>query len=689
MNGILQSYNGLIRFYDGTVITIKDQEYSADGKYNWEKVFNPYQHIALDGITIVQGHKYKRVKHSGDTSFQLPYRIIPDEPVFRVLDGQLQYKLHDADDSTYVNLFDLNTLQGQDGAKGDKGLQGEGWHIDTVGYISTRPNCNSSLNTGTCQSCNSGDGTNYEYSTFLSIGDGTLIITAAIKAAGTVTVDSVAYTHFSNDKVTWTALTGGIVDFQARYLATNSTGAVYTDMRTEDYYSSRGVVYVCADGQWVVGPQVATPTYQVKERDGSSNIGFLNNFVDEGDFDTISQTVTLDSGKLALIQGSIDNTAFDTSVAGYGLDYTLGSPIDVDPSEFNGFGISTYVADSDSEVKLQVLVDDLIGDGTRVQSAVSVDGEVANLLGVDVNDLINNNSGLIATAQVDTFYDLSVNLGDGLILDGGTPQAITINTDELSLEVNATDLHIKSYVSGNDGVMKKHLNPDIIWANHGVGFDQLNGIYARIDALTIGYNGAGALEVPVNGITGDRLNDDVADNDKGLEISNEMLAIKVDGTSIGFINGNLTVLNPVTNLVTSLTVNDNGVTGNTVNEAVVLRMNDTASIDLTISAVSATDTIAITADINQGWLNSEIDARIALGGTASVYWGVLQKASNNSQTIEAYVTGLNYTKLDYWYDDTMISTTHGLVLKSPVSAVTYKVIVDDQGNLDTEEVTLA
>lgn len=686
MNGIFQSYNGLIRFYDGTVIAIEDQEYSPDGVYFWEKVFNPYPHIStLDGVTTVQGHEFKRVKHSGDTNFQLPYRIVPDEPVFRVLNNQLQYKLHDADDSTYMTLFDLATLQGQDGAKGEQGIRGEGFHIDSVGYYTTRPSCSNSLISNTCQSCNNG-GNDYGYSTFMSLGDGELILTSAIISGGTVTVNSVAYSHFSNDLVTWTALTGGIVDFRARYLATNGTGAVYVDMRTQNYYNTRGVVYVCADGTWTVLANVATPSYMVGETSGSSNIGYLDNFVDLGDFDVITQTITIANGKLVVIQGAIDNTAFDSNVVGYGLNYTLGNPIEVDPSDFTGFGLTTYVANSDSEEKIQVLVDNLLGDGTAVHSAVTVDNESRHLIKVDVNDLINNDSGLIATAQVDTFYDLSVNLGNGLELDGGTPQAITINTDGLSLEVNATDLHIKQYVSGNDGVMKKHLNPDIIWTNHGLGFDQLNGLYARIDALTIGYNGSGALEIPVNAVTGDRLNDNTANNLLGIEVLNDKLAVKVDGTTIDFNgSGELTYIGNAGQYVSSITAG-----GATMRDDIAITFGSTTgSIGVTATGTVnvGTDTLAINLVVDESWLAAYLLAHPSVG---SVAWGSITGTLTAQTDLVSYVTGrlAPYVLLDEWYQDTRIDSNEGLVLRS-VGGVTYKVIVDDQGNLDTTEVTLA
>lgn len=688
---VLQSYNGIIRFYDGTVIAIEDQEYSADGKYNWEKIFNPNSHLStLDGVTVIDGHRYKRVKHSGDTNYQLPYKIIPDEPVFRVSNLVLQYKLETEEDTEYKDLLDLSELQGDDGEKGETGIPGEGWHIDTVGYITTRPNCcGNEIPSSGCQSCNtSTNDTSYGYSTFLSLGDGNLILTSALISAGSVVVDSVTYTYFSNDLITWTAISSGIIDFQARYLATSSTGAVYTDMRTENYYSSRGVVYVCADGVWTILTNVATPSYMVGERAGSSNIGFVNNFIDDTLLTFIPNTVGMNTnGILEIGQESLDNTSFTSNVFGYGLDYSSGSAVEVDPSDFIGFGLTSYIADSDSKEKIQVAITDLLGDGTISQSGIVVDGETHNLIGINVNDIINNDSGLIANAQVDTFYDLSVNLGNGLLLDGDTPQAITIDVDDLSLMVDSDSIRVKPYTTGNDGILRTHLNPDIVWDNKGVGFDTAHGLYARIDNSTVGYDGSGNLEVPLYGITGDRLNTNVADNTKGLEVNSEKLIVKVDGTTIDFDgSGQLTVLSSLPNNLTGITVNDNGVSGNTVRDEVILRLNEGAGIQSSISAVTSTDYITMEVAVDTAWLTAQIDARIALGA-GTIYWGTLGYSSGDSTTIEGYITSLNHVVKDTWYNNTQINTTNGLVLRS-VGGNTFKVIVDDQGNLDTVSVVL-
>lgn len=681
--------NGIIRFYDGTVIAIESQQYSPDGLTNWESIFNPNDHLStLDGVTPIGGHKYKRVKHSGDTSYQLPYRIVPEDPIFRVQGGVLQYKLETEADSAYTDLLDMSTLQGADGEDGQQGIPGEGFNIDLYGYIANRPDCTNSLSSSSCTSCNNTNSNTSTSTTFMSLGDGALILTSALISAGSVTVDGVVYTHFSNDLNTWTALTAGIVDFEARYLATSGTGAVYTDMRTEDYYSSRGVVYVCVDGNWIVLSNVATPSYMVGESSGSSNIGYLDNFVSATPTNFLSDTIGLDAnGELNVAEQSIDETAFATSIVDDGLTIPSAmDPIKVLSSDFAGFGLTTYTSDTDSELDMQVNVSDLLGDGTRAQSAVAVDGETRNLLGVDVTELINNNSGLVATAQVDTYYDLVVNLGDGLELDGATPQAITIDVDDISLMVDSSSIRIKPYASATDGVALQHLNPDIIWANRGVGLDLANGLYARIDNSTIGYDGSGNLEVPLNGLTGDRLNDNTADNTKGLEVSNDMLTVKVDGTTIDFDgSGQLTYIGLAGNVVTSIIPEHNGTPTDTVRDDVTMNFVDGTGIDITLTSVAATDVVTVQADIDTVWLDARVNSLITAGAT--VYWGVLEYSAGDSTTIETYISGLNHVVQDTWYNNTRVDSTHGLVLRA-VSGETYKVIVDANGNLDTTSVTL-
>jgi hypothetical protein len=49
---------------------------------------------------------------------------------------------------------------------------------------------------------------------------------------------------------------------------------------------------------------------------------------------------------------------------------------------------------------------------------------------------------------------------------------------------------------------------------------------------------------------------------------------------------------------------------------------------------------------------------------------------------------VNYTILNTWYSNAQINSTYGLVVKA-TSGETFKIIVDAQGNLDTQSVTIA
>lgn len=681
---ILTTDDGLIRFYDGTIIAIESQEYSADGTTNWETTFNPNTHVStLDGVTSLAGHKYKRVKHSGDTTFQLPYKIVADTPEFRVSGDNFEWKFEDS--TTWNLLLDTTTLKGDTGNTGQQGIAGEGFKIDDYGFYQSRPTSST------------------EGNTFMSLGDGTLKLTSALIAAGTVTVDLVAYSHFSNDLVTWTALTAGIVDFQARYLATNGTGAVYTDMQTENYYGSRGVVYLYANGVWTVNLNVATPSYQIGEATGSTNIGFLDNFVLTSS-NNLTGTISIDTGKLEIIEQSIDETALKQTIIGNGLEIlTPMAKPQVKSADFAGFGLSTYTSTTDGLEDIQIAIDTLVTDGLSTAAAVTVDGETRTQAYVDVTDLINNTSFLTAAANPtpDTFNDLYVNIGLGLVSDGGTPAAIDVDVDALSLMVDATSLRVKPYTAGNDGIMTTHLNPDVIYTNRGIALDTLNGLYARIDASTIGYDGSGQLYVLDNGITGVKLNSAIADTTKGLAYAStlglEKLYVKVDGTSIDFDgSGQLYFTGDVSAAITAssdtvikaITVNDNGVAGNTVRDSSILRVNDGAGTTANITAVSATDTITIDFDVDTTWLNAQMAAYILANPVATTAWGGLTGTITSQTDLVTYVTStVNHFVKDGYAGSGNIKVKSsnpnaGLIIKSSGN-IEYQLIVDDQGNLDT------
>lgn len=687
-NSYLSTNNGIIRFYDGTVIAIEVRQYSANGIDNWEPIFNPAPHVSqLDGVTQLPGHLYTRVKHTGDVDFQLPYRIIPQDIQMQADGYNLEYKLED--DTEWTFLYDLSILKGEDGEDGERGPQGEGINIDEVGYYKLRRDCSSGL-VSSCTSCNNTGSSNVPY-LFLSIGDGLIELDSTIIAAGNVTVGLVVYSHFSHDLVTWTAISSANAGQEVRYLATDGTGAVYTDMRDEDYYSTRGKVYVCADGKWTLFSDLTAPSYQIAETVGSTNIGYLDNFILTGAAGYLSGTIGLNSGKLEIIEETIDETALVQTTFGDGIEINVAQAKPrIASTDFSGFGLDTYTSTADSLVDIQVDISTLILDGLSSATGVSVDGETHNQAYVNVTDLLNNDSFIIAGANPvpDGYNDLFVNIGDGLEGDGGAPQAIKVKADELSLEVNASDLHIKTYAAGNDGILASYLNPNVANTNAGLLVNNSTGIEIVPDSVngSLGFSGTGELEVPVNAIQGIHIADNICSNNHGLEVNTDALRVKVDGTSIGFNgSGELEFTGDISSVITastdvvikSITTNDNGVSGNTVRDDVIFRVNDGTGITANIVADTPSDTITLDMQFDTAWG----DARYALAGSVGTTWGSITGIITNQADLVAYIGGLNHVVIDTLYGNATIKST-GLWLRSP-GGTEYRLIVDDNGNLDT------
>ena len=676
----LYTQAGIIRFYDGTVIAIERQEYSPDGLTYWEEKFNPDNHLStIDGITPVNGHKYKRVMHSGDIDWQLPYKIVAETPEFQInKSGDLEWKFED--ETEWKFLISGEDLKGEQGIPGKQGVPGEGYHIDIYGFYQNRPDCSESLSS--CSTCNPSNSVANNSVTFMSLGDGVLVLTNTLIAAGNVVVDGITYSHFSNDLITWSPISGSIVDFEARYLAIDGTGVVYTDMRTEDYYVTRGLVYICAEGNWTL-MQLPTPSYMVGEAMGSTNIGFLDNFVTPS-INNIAGTIGLEAGLLSIIEQSITENAFNQNTFGDGISIlTPMAKPQITVGDFIGFGLNAYISTTDLLNDIQVNVLDLIGNGLIDQAGISVDGEIRNLLRVDPSELVSNGSGIIIANQPDGYDDFVVNLGNGLLLDTSSPQAITINVDNNSLIVDAANLRIHDYTGTTTGVTLAHLNPDVADVNRGLELDLLNGLFVKADLLTIGFNTNSQLEVPVYGITGDRLNANVVAPLKGIELISNMLGIRIDPNYFAFDGiGALTFL-PTANLSVTSIVPILGVTVlDTVRDDVQFNLSDGTGTIANMTSDPGTDVITMDIDIDEAWLEARVQAIIDAGSTTT-YWDALQRNSGDPSTIEQYIDSLNHLVENYdYHGDVNINDTEGIVLIASDGS-RWRLIVDAQGNLDT------
>lgn len=558
--GIYQDYLGVIRFYDGTIIAIEDQEYSADGLTNWEKTFNPNDHIStLDGVTNLGGHKYKRVKHSGDTSFQLPYRITPQTPEFQVTETELQWRFED--ELTWNTLLSLVELQGETGETGEQGIPGEGWMLDRVGYFINRGDCCASGVTNNCNSCNPLSSGTMSYQTFLSLGDGRIALTSAIILAGSIVVDTITYTHYSDDGITWNAISSAAQDHEAQYLATSVAGAGAIDLHNTDYYVTRGKVYVCADNRWTELTNVATPSYMLKESAASTHIGFMDSYISAAGL-AFDDTIGLINNHLGIIEQSITEDLLAQTIVGDGLIIdTPGDKPRVDVTEFAGFGLASYISTGDGSVDLQVLVSDIIGNGMAADSQASADGEVRELARVNINELIDTlvpaeytglaTSTTLGIVETDGYDNLYVNTGWGL---ARAANGVNVIADELTILADTlTAITLAETDSATLGVQAKHIHANVVDALFGLEKDgtTTGSLRARVDGSTIGFDPTGHIFIPDNGVTGDKLNDDTADNTRGLEILNDMMVVKVDGVSINF-NGSGELEIPTTYFTTEL-----------------------------------------------------------------------------------------------------------------------------------------
>jgi len=726
-NAVLQTDNGLIRFYDGTIISIEIREYSHNGLTHWEETFNPDPHIStIDGVTEVGGHLYTRIKHTGDTNYQLPYRIIPKEPVFRIEDGILEWKFLEEDNTEWKELLDTETLRGEDGEKGDQGIQGDGIHLDEVGYIKTRRDCCGTLQSSNCNSCNRSDDVGQAPYLFLSIGDGLMILTATIIATGSVEVDGVTYTHFSNDLSTWVDITDAPEDFEVRYLATDDTGAVYTDMRTEDYYSSRGKVYICADGRWVEFVNLNVPLYMVQEQAGSTNIGYLDHFVKMPPmgvgYDIFEESITIRNGKLVIRHHQFDQQAFITGTFGDGLDFDdlTGDPVKAKVEDFDGYGLSSYTSNTDGEEDLQTNLTNLVSfgiDTTNLDKAgdlvnsADVDGATPVLVNVDVVELIDTTSvseftGLEystprGVTETDGWERLFVKQGDCILtnVDG-----VNVIADEETIEADGlTALRVKE--EGIQGI-HIHTGGDVPVFNTQYGFnvDNIDTSGAEVDIQidTFDFNGNGEIYIIEDAIHGTQLNIDAVANEFGLVIDNanssgtDRIRMKVDDAYFDFNGlGELTLDSSILdNFVTDIVPKLNDAVLPQVDNSVTFSVTDDTGIDANMTSNAITDEITLSFEINTAWLDDYIDAATS-DASRTVYWGALEYDETKTTTIEQYIDSLKHVELNKWYNNMMVSdgsgsvTTDGLILVSPDGGDgqrTYRVIVDDEGNLDTIEV---
>jgi len=602
------------------LIFVAQRQYSYNGVDTWEDTYQPFEHLDPNNPTqTIPGHKYMRIRHEGDSQWQLPIRIVGDNPEFRVItrtneDEQeeqwLQVKLLEQEEKYWEDLIEFNQFKGEKGDQGIAGPAGEGLHIDKFGYFLERPDCCGSQTTSNCNSCNKNAQPTTCQGTFLSLGDGLYEILLADVGK-----------FYSTNGTVWIEIVATDVGKKVRYLANDATGTGSQDYRLLNDLNTRGNVYACADGTWTLLNNISAPTYQVRAGNGDATTGYLEIFVDNS-VPTNTDTITLSGSKLNVNDDSLDQNNLKLDTFGDGIDEGTGvEPIKVNPDDLVGKGIKTYTSDTNGEDNFQVALEEIIGNGLEKYTETTVDGEDNSIAQVKPSDIINANSGLQTSTdkgvvEVDSKEDLYVKPSDAISVD---TDGVKFEGDELTILADGlTNAKVAETDSNTLGIQAKHLHKNTVNENKGLEKenDTTGSLIVKEDTTrgSIGFNGSGEVHIPDNGVQGVHLNDNTADNAKGLEVSNDKLTAKVDETSIEFNgSGQLAVVEGyIQSLleagVASITVNSTTMVGN-INTSV---SNISPIVELTLTGAGATDgTITYQTNVNSSALTAFIQNVIA------------------------------------------------------------------------------
>ena len=649
--------NGIIRMFDGTIVYVVEIQYSHDGITDWENTFNAYTHTVQQTNKVVPGHKYMRIRHSGDEFYQAPMYINAEDgksPEFQAAGSWLQWRLADSG-SEWINLFDTSVLKG---AKGDIGAQGRGLEVDKFCWYADFIFAAPSLQT--LQSCN-------RCNTSSSTGEGLIVVSLGDGKHKILDADRIAGKYRSDDGITWVAIGTNDVGRYTRFMAEDAIGTNYLDYRdSNSEFNSKGKVYVYADNRWTELDGLATPNYMVAPNSAFPTHGkFMEGYE--------SATIELNADNaLAVKEESIGVEHFKSGTFGYGL--LESTSIEVAPDEFKGFGISTYTSIADSKKHIQVDISTLVSDGLAVETLASIDGEAHQLVKVDVNDLYDN--GLEVVAGLDGYDNLKVKQADAIEVD---VDGVNVKSDEASLNsLDRATIRVMPTDNNTKGIQALHVHRNVANENKGLqkGASVTDALEAKVDGTSIGFDGTGSLTIPDNGVEGKHLNDNVANESKGIKVLSDKLEVKVKtGGGIGCDTDGL-YLNS-TSLESSTVTSLDGLTG-----------------DVTIPAPSNTAGAGIVLSKSLDVPNNEIEFALSVNKTQLLAF--LDLASNAIATgdisdfaagVTALLTSGGYIKNGDLRDTNTFQyhANFGPIWKSPDGSW-FALTVTDVGDFEAKKV---
>jgi len=654
---LYSDHNGIIRLYDGTIVYVVEIQYSADGRTFWESSFNPAPHYyETDNLTWLQGHKYMRVRHAGNTQFEKPAYIVAQDgksPEVRIAGDWVQWGYADVPDS-WQNLIDLNTLKG---AEGDSGPEGKGLAVNSTGYYGE---FSRSYPTPGCTTCNrTGEQITNPW-LVLSLGDGVHKILQA-------DVDAAKFR--SDDGITWIALGNNDVGRYTRFIANDGLGSNYADykkMNTE--YNSQGKVYAYSDGMWIEMSGLTSGSYLVAAVDGAQG-KFLSDFS--------SSTIGIDSAEnLEVKDDSIGVSKIDDAAIGHGL--SMGTQIKVITTDFDGFGLATYISDTSSEQMLQVVANTLVGDGLQAIQRDSVDGEDREVLAVNVEDFVKQDAGLGIEVGPGGFSDIFVKAGDAVVVDGA---GVNVVADEQTL--NAAGAAVISVMPTDNltkGIRPLHVNMEVVDPSKGIqkgngSAADVNGkLEVKVDAKSTGFDGLGRVTILDAGVEGKHLNNNTADETRGIYILQDRLAVKLANSlefdeegriAINyarlFTNNSVTALN---DLVGNLYITEDN------------DFSDSSGITLSVSNYGSNIVLSVLVD-----KNALLEFIGASGGSFSVapHTHLMENISGLLDELEKRL------EIDKTYGGNFrVDSVHGPIWKVSGEDLWYRVFTDSLGNLGTQ-----
>jgi len=311
----------------------------------------------------------------------------------------------------------------------------------------------------------------------------------------------------------------------------------------------RGNVYVCTAAGWIKLMNIAAPEYKMAPTDVYANTLFnglyMEDYVsppyadmpDDGGTVVMDVTTFLLGIKINSVEAKHlkDGTFADGFEEGtVGVEGYKSNSIIAKVTDYDGFGLKTYISNADGYIDLQLDVVDILGDGlidyddNGFNGSNKIDGEDRIIARVNVDDIISPTTSVFTglwtstdagITETDTFDNIYIKAGDAVGID---TKGVNVISDELSLtSLDAPIIKVYETDSNQLGIQAKHLHKNGVNELHGLKKDNdTTGAYSIIlssDHKSLDFDIEG-LKLTNHTVEGWHLNHNVADTSKGIKM---------------------------------------------------------------------------------------------------------------------------------------------------------------------------